>query len=203
YCAVVNPAEEDNADKATSPLNEAAEDTGEDGDVLTVDVVEVPDNEAPSWRETFCRKIGLIRKPRRDYEAKLLVRCPPGCAGKVVPVSQSLMVDEPSLIPRSCVYETLDRDGRTIIKHIDIEAPGISFDDVEVSVIKREWLSCLMTKPIPEDAESRFNFTENTIAYGSVHRWFWLGSPTSKARNGAAGDDAGIMYRPVVKNYKE
>lgn len=74
----MNPAEEDNADKvrnvwrrnnngmpyhsqATSPLNEAAEDTGEDGDVLTVDVVEVPDNEAPSWRETFCRKIGLIR----------------------------------------------------------------------------------------------------------------------------------------------
>lgn len=74
-------------------------------------------------------------------------------------------MDEPSLIPRSCVYETLDRDGRTIIKHIDIEAvrktpslfslvnlhiclrqPGISFDDVEVSVIKREWLSCLVSR---------------------------------------------------------
>ncbi|KAF4698960.1 hypothetical protein FOZ62_028428 [Perkinsus olseni] len=207
YCAVVAPAavvdeHGDAADTAAaSPLvEEAAECCGDDG-LMTVDVVKARTEKAPSWGETICRKIGLTRTPRRDYEARLVVRAPTptiGQAGKVVPVTQSLMAGEPSLVPRSSVYETLDRDGRTIVKHIDIEAPGVSFDDVEVSVVKREWLSCMLVKPVPEDAPNRCNFTENTIAYGSVHRWFWLGSPTmaSKTPN-SAGDDAGIMYRPV------
>ncbi|KAF4713628.1 hypothetical protein FOZ62_023301 [Perkinsus olseni] len=208
YCAVVAPVavvdeHDDAADTAAappSPVEETAECCGDDG-LMTIDVVKARTEKAPSWRETICRKIGLTRTPRRDYEARLVARAPTsaiGEAGKVVPVTQSLMAGEPSLVPRSSVYETLDRDGRTIIKHIDIEAPGVSFDDVEVSVVKREWLSCMLVKPMPEDATSRCNFTENTIAYGSVHRWFWLGSPTmaSKTRN-TAGDDAGIMYRPV------
>lgn len=73
-------------------------------------------------------------------------------------------------VPASCVYETTELNGATV-KNIELEAPGVLFEDVEVQTTKAG-IKVSMKKRIPYHDSFRTKIDEDGRAYGLFVRDF-------------------------------
>eukprot|EP00397_Hematodinium_sp_SG-2012_P033408 GEMP01035694.1.p1 GENE.GEMP01035694.1~~GEMP01035694.1.p1 ORF type:complete len:354 (+),score=61.95 GEMP01035694.1:497-1558(+) len=114
---------------------------------------------------------GHFEVDAQEYSEPLELRCLHGAKGLST-----------GWVPSCCVYETTEPNGRTV-KNLELEAPGVAFEDVEVQSTKAG-VKVSMRKHVPYHDTFRTKIDEDDRSYGLFVRNFCF-------------HDTDAIYQPV------
>lgn len=98
--------------------------------------------------------------------------------------------------PKCSVYDNRSRSDGRVYRNIDVEAPGVKFEDVEVTAMKNGVLIS-MHKTRPNDESSHLNVQEDSRGYGLWQRHFVFESEDAIYQS-IPGSEGVSMYDGVL-----